>query len=80
MASPTVFDFSDYIGFSIHAQVLSPGFQIAHFHAGLVLNVSCKLDTVAGGTGLTRFLYGETDRYHCGVRVQALDDTKVVGP
>jgi hypothetical protein len=58
---------------------LSLGFRIAHFHGGLVLNVSCRLRTVAGGTGLARFLYGGIDRYHCAVRVQAVDDTKVEG-
>lgn len=79
MTSATVSHFSDYIGFSNHAQVLFLGFQIAHFHGGLVLNVSCRLGTVTGGMGLTRFLYGEIDRYHCVVRLQALDDAKVEG-
>ena len=58
---------------------LSLGFRIAHFHGGLVLNVSYRLHTVAGGTGLIYFLYGGIDRYHCGVGVQAIDDTKVEG-
>jgi hypothetical protein len=77
MTSATVFDFSDYVGFNNHAQLLFLGFRIARFHGGLVLYVSYRLDTVTGGTGLICFLYGGIGRYHWGVRVQALDDTKV---
>jgi len=77
ITSAMAFDFSDYVGFNNHAQLLFLGFQIAHFQGGLVLNVSYSLDTITGGTGLICFLYGGIDRYHCGVRVQALDDTEV---
>lgn len=58
---------------------LSLGFRIAHFDGGLVLNVSCRLHSLAGGTGLICFLYGGIDRYLCGARVQALDDTQLEG-
>jgi hypothetical protein len=74
-----VFDFSDYVGFSSHAQVLFLAFQIGHFHGGLILNVSYRLDTVAGGTVLVRFLYGRIHRYHYGVMVQAVYDIKIGG-
>jgi hypothetical protein len=77
MTSATVFDFSDYVESSNHAQLLFLGFQIAHLHGGLVLNVSCRLDTVTAGMGSICFLYGGIDHYHCDVRVQALDDTKL---
>lgn len=79
ITSATASDSSDYVGFSSHAQVLFLGLQIGHFHGGLILNVSYRLDTVAGGTVLVRFLYGRIHRYHYGVMVQAVYDIKIGG-